>query len=80
MQRKCALGAQRDSCAGAPKRLVLVVDDDITLLNTLVDQLAEEGEFTAIPAASIQEAEAKLARENARFDTIILDVGLPDGY
>lgn len=61
------------------ERPVLVVDDDLALLNTLVEQLADDGEFTAIPAASIQEAEAQLAQETVRFHAIILDIGLPDG-
>lgn len=63
----------------ATERPVLIVEDDLTLLETLADQLAGDGEFTVIPAASIQEATAKLAEENARVDAVILDVGLPDG-
>ncbi|MBS0641352.1 MAG: response regulator transcription factor [Proteobacteria bacterium] len=63
----------------AVERPVLVVDDDTALCETLIDQLADDGEFSATRAASIQEAEARLAEENARFDAIILDVGLPDG-
>ena len=35
--------------------------------------------FTGVAAASIAEAEEKLVAKDARFDAIILDVGLPDG-
>src|SRR5664279_1797155 len=61
------------------ERPVLIVDDDDALRETLVDQLAVDGEFVATEAASVQEAEARLASKDARFDAIILDVGLPDG-
>jgi DNA-binding response OmpR family regulator len=61
------------------ERPVLIVDDDDALRETLVDQLAVDGEFVATEAASIQAAEACLASKDARFDAIILDVGLPDG-
>jgi DNA-binding response OmpR family regulator len=61
------------------ERLVLIVDDDDALRETLVDQLAVDGEFATAQAASVQQAEALLAEKDARFDAIILDLGLPDG-
>src|SRR6195952_3893395 len=61
------------------ERPVLIVDDDDALRETLVDQLAVDGEFVATEAASVQAAEASLASKDARFDAVILDVGLPDG-
>src|ERR1700761_3098171 len=61
------------------ERPVLIVDDDDALRETLVDQLAVDGEFIATEAASIQAAEACLASKDARFDAVILDGGLPDG-
>jgi DNA-binding response OmpR family regulator len=61
------------------ERPVLIVDDDDALRETLVDQLAVDGEFVATEAASVQAAEACLTAKDARFDAIILDVGLPDG-
>src|SRR3954452_16428267 len=61
------------------ERPVLLVDDDDALRETLLAQLAVDGECTATQAASIQEAEARLSEKDARFDAIILDVGLPDG-
>jgi len=60
-------------------RPVLIVDDDQALRETLVDQIAFDGEFVATEAASIAEAEAMLSAKDARFDAIILDVTLPDG-
>lgn len=63
----------------AAERPILVVDDDRALRETLVEQFAGEGEFVATQASSIQEAEARLAESDVRFDVIILDVGLPDG-
>ena len=58
---------------------ILIVDDDAALCETLVDQLAVDGEFTAIAVATIGEAEEELDARGARFDAVILDVRLPDG-
>ena len=58
---------------------ILIVDDDVALSETLVDQLAVDGEFTAIAVGTIGEAEEKLCARGARFDAVILDVRLPDG-
>jgi DNA-binding response OmpR family regulator len=58
---------------------ILIVDDDAALCETLVDQLAVDGEFTAIAVGTIGEAEAKLGARGARFGAVILDVRLPDG-
>ena len=61
------------------ERPILIVDDDDALRETLADQLAVDGEFTATEAGSVVEAEERLAARDARFDAVILDVGLPDG-
>ena len=61
------------------ERPVLIVDDDDALRETLVDQLAVDGEFLATEAVSVKTAEDRLATKDARFDAVILDVGLPDG-
>ena len=63
----------------AGDRPVLIVDDDLALRATLVDQLAVDGEFSAHEAGSLAEAEAAVSGAATRFDAIILDVGLPDG-
>ena len=61
------------------ERPILIVDDDSALRETLADQLEHDGEFTAVSAGTIGEAEEKLSAKDARFDAVILDVGLPDG-
>jgi DNA-binding response OmpR family regulator len=63
----------------AGPRPILVVDDDEALRQTLVEQLAHDEEFVATEAATAAEAAARLAAEDARFDAIVLDIGLPDG-
>lgn len=61
------------------ERPILIIDDDRALRATLVEQLMVDGEFIAAEAASVAEAEQALGAKDARFDAIILDVGLPDG-
>jgi DNA-binding response OmpR family regulator len=60
-------------------RPVLIVDDDAALRATLAEQLGVDGEFVAVEAESVASAEEALNGKSARFDAIILDVGLPDG-
>lgn len=63
--------------AGA--RPLLIVDDDATLRATLAEQLEVDGEFAPAEAGTAAEAEAKLTGPEARFDAVLLDIGLPDG-
>jgi DNA-binding response OmpR family regulator len=58
---------------------VLIVDDDRVLRTTLAEQLRAEGEFTPHEAETAAAALVALGVPDARFDAIILDVGLPDG-
>ncbi len=58
---------------------ILVVDDDTALRTALVEQLVHDGEFTPTEAGTLAEAQAKLTVRDARYDAILLDVGLPDG-
>ncbi len=60
-------------------RPILIVEDDAALRATLVEQLAAAGGFIAEEAESASEAEQKLADAEARYDAILLDIGLPDG-
>ena len=61
------------------ERPILIVDDDRVLRETLAEQLEVDGEFSAVEAATLSEAESKLNGKDARFDALILDVSLPDG-
>jgi DNA-binding response OmpR family regulator len=61
------------------ERPILIVDDDSALRAMLAEQLAEDNEFRPVTAASLSEADKSLGSEPAPFETVILDVGLPDG-
>ena len=60
-------------------RPILIVEDDDALRQVLVDQFAASSLFMTIEAATLDEASRHLAAPEARFDTIILDISLPDG-
>ncbi|MDN3563855.1 response regulator transcription factor [Paeniroseomonas aquatica] len=62
----------------ATPRPILIVEDDAALRSTLAEQLSLDGDFIADEAESAQEAEAKLNAADARYDAILLDIGLPD--
>jgi DNA-binding response OmpR family regulator len=59
-------------------RQILIVEDDAALRATMAEQLLLGGEFRADEAESAAEAEAKLSQADARYDAILLDIGLPD--
>jgi len=63
----------------AGPRPLLIVDDDAALRATLSEQLALDGEFAPAEAATAAEAEQMLTAQDARFDAVLLDIGLPDG-
>jgi len=60
-------------------RPILLVDDDDSLREMLVEQLVVDGEFSAVEASSLAEAERLITAPDAHFDALILDVTLPDG-
>ena len=60
-------------------RPILIVDDDDALRATLSEQLALDGEFAPVEAGSSAEAAEQLLSGDARFDAVLLDIGLPDG-
>ena len=62
----------------AGERPILIVDDDPTLCETLSQQLAVDGEFSAHHAETGSDAEARITSGDTRYDALILDVGLPD--
>ncbi len=55
---------------------ILLVEDDVTLGETLVERLEKEGYF--VKWVGTQKG-AELAVNEANFDLVLLDVGLPDG-
>ena len=63
----------------APSRTILIVEDDADLRATLAEQIALADGFDAVEAGTLAEAAAALGGEWARFDAVLLDVGLPDG-
>lgn len=60
-------------------RPILIVEDDAALRATLAEQIMLAGEFRIVEAESAADATAKLDAGDARYDAILLDVGLPDG-
>jgi len=61
------------------ERLILIVDDDSTLRTTLAEQLGWHNEFRPVTAASLCEANLSLGSGSVRFETVLLDLDLPDG-
>ncbi len=59
-------------------RPILIVEDDAALRASLAEQFALDGEFAAVEAETAEDAQAKLADADVRYDAILLDVGLPD--
>ena len=60
-------------------RPILIVEDDAALRATLAEQITLAGDFRIVEAENAAEAAAKLDAGDARYDAILLDVGLPDG-
>jgi DNA-binding response OmpR family regulator len=60
-------------------RPILIVEDDDALRQVLADQVASSGMYKSIEASTLDEASRHLGAAEARFDSIILDVNLPDG-
>ncbi|WP_375460899.1 response regulator transcription factor [uncultured Enterovirga sp.] len=55
---------------------LLVVEDDVDLRDTLIEQLGPSSEFEVVACGTVREAREALAK--GRTDLIIMDVGLPD--
>jgi DNA-binding response OmpR family regulator len=60
-------------------RPILIVDDDDGLRQVLLEQVAASGAYQTVGAATLEEASRRLDAPEARFDSIILDINLPDG-
>jgi DNA-binding response OmpR family regulator len=67
---------EQDMSAARP---ILIVEDDDALRQVLADQVASSGVFQSIEASTLDEASRHLGAAEARFDSIILDINLPDG-
>ena len=63
----------------AGPRPLLIVDDDAALRQTLAEQLSLDGEFSPAEAETAKDAEQMLTGPEARYDAVLLDIGLPDG-
>jgi len=57
-------------------RRILIVDDDVALRQSLMEQLELNGEFTSVECGDAARTLEVVAKD--RFDAILLDVGLPD--
>jgi DNA-binding response OmpR family regulator len=60
-------------------RFILIVEDDQDLAPTLAEHLIDAGGFSVVTAKTLEEADSAFDTRDARFDAIILDIGLPDG-
>ncbi|MBM3570211.1 MAG: response regulator transcription factor [Alphaproteobacteria bacterium] len=60
------------------KRLLLLVDDDQVLRQSLAEQLAAEADFEVMEAGTCAAARQAVAAGRP-IDLVLLDVGLPDG-
>jgi DNA-binding response OmpR family regulator len=72
------LKSDRKEGTMSAERPILIIDDDNDFRSLLAEHLAEGNEFHPVGVATLSEADESLGSEN-RFDTVILDVGLPDG-
>ena len=63
----------------AATRPVLVVEDDDALRLMLAEQLVFSELFHVVEATTLAEASQQLDGADARFDAVLLDIGLPDG-
>lgn len=60
-------------------RPILIVEDDEALRQILAEQVSSSGVFQSVEAGTLDEASRALGAPEARFDSIILDINLPDG-
>jgi DNA-binding response OmpR family regulator len=60
-------------------RPILVIENDDALRAVLVEHLVASGEFQPVEAVTLREALQFLGAAGARFDSILLNIALPDG-
>jgi len=84
-ERKLTFGAHDYYCLREEKIIVeadhriLIVEDDVELSKTIVDQLEAAGGFTGMSVTTIQAAEQAVFAHAGNVSAILLDVSLPDG-
>jgi DNA-binding response OmpR family regulator len=61
------------------QRPVLIVEDDQALCEVLAEHFADGNGFSVVTAGSLEAADKAINDKDARFDAVILDIGLPDG-
>jgi DNA-binding response OmpR family regulator len=71
--------ASREDQVMLAARPILIVEDDDALRAVLADQVSSSGVFQSFEAATLADAGRHFAAPEARFDTILLDIMLPDG-
>ncbi len=62
-----------------PSRRILFVEDDTISRDLLSEHFAAEGGLAVVTAGTLAESDKALIENRFLFDTILLDVGLPDG-
>jgi DNA-binding response OmpR family regulator len=60
-------------------RPILIVEDDDAVRQMLVEHVSATGLFQSVEASTLSEASQYLDAAESRFDSIILDINLPDG-
>src|ERR1700733_10519633 len=75
--RRC--GNTRGNRTMSAQRPILIVEDDETLRELVAEHLADGHDFTVVTAATLEEADQAIDNKDARFDAVILDIGMPDG-
>lgn len=57
---------------------VLIVDDSISIINTLKSFIEEDENIDIFTAKSLKEVQELMISENGKFDVVLADLGLPD--
>lgn len=60
-------------------RPVLIIEDNVLLRDILAEHFAAQPGFKVFTAGTLAEADRILGETDQHFDTVVLDVGLPDG-
>ena len=61
------------------KRTILIVEDDEALRELLAERLADDYGFVVATAGTLDAADQAINDEGSCFNSVILDLGMPDG-